>query len=157
VSAAPKVASAQSPASATRQVQLLDALVGGEAPGDVAGLAARVFSLPENGRYAVVARLPVSGAAPAHHPPSTINGMRALWRTRPNRQIGIVVLGDAEPTAVAEALPATPGWRVGVSLAVDGLAGLFRGPTATARKGRRRADACGWSRLTGMYGPDCLR
>jgi hypothetical protein len=109
--------------------QLLDALLDGETDSHVANLAARAWSFPVKGRYAVVVRQAVSRAAPAEHPkpPSVIDGIRVLWRSRPDCQIGIVVLGDAEVPAFAAALPVTPGWRVGVSLPVGGLAGLFRG------------------------------
>jgi hypothetical protein len=109
--------------------QLLDALLDGETDSHVADLAARAWSLPEKGRYAVVVRQAVSRVAPVEHPklPTMIDGIRVLWRSRPDCQIGIVVLGDAEAPAFAEALPVTPGWRAGVSLPVDGLTGLFRG------------------------------
>jgi PucR C-terminal helix-turn-helix domain len=109
--------------------RLLDAVLDGKADPHVADLAARAWSLPEKGRYAVVVRQAVSCVAPVERPklPLMVNGIRVLWRSRPDCQIGIVVLGDTEVPAFAEALPVTPGWRAGVSLPVNGLAGLFRG------------------------------
>src|SRR5262249_31153446 len=90
-------------------------------------LAARAWSLPEKGRYAVIVQAAV-GAAQAKHPglPSVVGGIRMLWRPRPECWIGIAVLGDAEVPTLADALPAA-GWRVGMSMAVDGLANLARG------------------------------
>jgi PucR C-terminal helix-turn-helix domain len=109
--------------------QLLDALLDGEADGRVVDLAAQVWSLPEKGRYVVVARQEVNGAAPVAHAglPSAINGIRVLWRSRGTSHFGIVVLGDTDVPTFASALPVTPGWRTGVSLVVDGLTGLYRG------------------------------
>jgi hypothetical protein len=130
--------------------QLLDALLDGEADSHVADLAARAWSLPEKGRYAVVVRHSVSRAAPVEHPklPSTIDGIRVLWRARPDCQIGVAVLGDTEVPAFADALPVTPGWRVGVSLAVDGLTGLFRA--------RQLAELAART-ITGEHGVACVQ
>jgi len=108
--------------------RLLDSLLDGETDGRIVGLAARAWSLPERGRYAVVLRQAV-GNAPVEQAklPATIGGARVLWRPRIRCQIGIVVLGDAELSTVVDALPVMPGWRTGVGLPVEGLTSLFGG------------------------------
>jgi hypothetical protein len=108
--------------------QLLDALLNGQTDSRNLALAARAWSLLEKDRYAVIVQQAAGGAAPAKHPglPSTVGGVRVLWRPRPECWIGIAVLGDAEVPTLADALP-TAGWRAGVSMAVDGLASLGRG------------------------------
>jgi PucR C-terminal helix-turn-helix domain len=109
--------------------QMLDALLDGQANSRMVSLVARSERLPEKGRYAVAVRHTVGEGAllDAPPPPSMIGGLRVLWQLRSACQLGVVVLGDVEVSTFADAMPVTPGWRTGVSLAVGGLASLWRG------------------------------
>jgi hypothetical protein len=125
--------------------RMLDALLDGETDSRVIRLVARSGWLPEKGRYAVVVRHAVGdGALIAHPPPpSMIGGLRVLWRLRSACQIGVGVLADVEVSTFADALPATPSWRTGVSLAVDGLASLWRGRQLAELAARTITDGHG--------------
>ncbi|MEU1437682.1 helix-turn-helix domain-containing protein [Streptomyces sp. NPDC005786] len=109
---------------------LLDALLDDETGHDLAALAGAVLGLPERGRYAV-AVVPVREGA--RDRPGDAHGMRLLWRPRPEREIAVVALGEADPAAVAALLSDGRPGPGGVSPVVDGLSAL-----GTAR---RLADA----------------
>nr|WSW65475.1 helix-turn-helix domain-containing protein [Streptomyces sp. NBC_00995] len=109
---------------------LLDALLDDETGQDLAALAGAVLGLPEQGRYAVAV---VAERGCGWHRPAGTHGMRLLWRSRPDREIAVVALGEADPAAVAALLSGTGPGPGGVSPAVDGLSAL-----GTAR---RLADA----------------
>lgn len=118
------------------------------APG-LAALAAEVLGLAECGRYAV-AVLPLRGcpgAGPGPRIPGA-QGLRFLWRVRPDRALGVVALGEAEPASVAALLADRCRGPGGVSPAVRGLAGL-----GTAR---RLADAALLTCGTGRGDVACL-
>lgn len=104
-----------------REWALLDALLEDERGPDLVALAGAVLGLPERGRYAV-AVVPVhEGAGPRT---AGAQGMRFLWRSRPDREIAVVVLGDADPAAVAALLRDGGPGPGGVSPVVEGLSGL---------------------------------
>ncbi|MER5279822.1 helix-turn-helix domain-containing protein [Streptomyces sp. NPDC002809] len=110
---------------------LLDALLEDETAPGLAELAGAVLGLPERGRYAVaVVPAPVRTVG---NRPCDAHGMRFLWRSRPDREIAVVALGDADPAAVAALLSDGGPGPGGVSPVVDGLSAL-----GTAR---RLADA----------------
>ncbi|WP_245641021.1 PucR family transcriptional regulator [Streptomyces megasporus] len=106
------------------------------------------LGLPERGRYAVVV---VSGAGREAHRAAVRSrvpsGLRVLWHSRPDADLGIVLLAGAprdgapgdshggDPhtgdggsrdalAELAAALPALPGTRTGIGSAVDGLAAV---------------------------------
>lgn len=109
---------------------LLDALLEDETGPGLAALAGAVLGLPERGRYAV-AVVPAPGWAGSR--PAGAHGMRLLWRSRPDRDLAVVALGEADPAAVATLLTDAGPGPGGVSPVVDGLSAL-----GTAR---RLADA----------------
>ncbi|MFG3136692.1 PucR family transcriptional regulator [Streptomyces sp. NPDC048211] len=109
---------------------LLDALLEDETGPGLAALTGAVLGLPERGRYAV-AVVPARGCA--GNRPGDARGMRFLWRSRPDREIAVVALGDADPAAVAALLSDGGPGPGGVSPVVDALSAL-----GTAR---RLADA----------------
>lgn len=111
---------------------LLDALLDDETGPGLAALAAAVLGLPEVGRYAV-AVMPLRECPGPTHRPAGAHGLRFLWRPRPDREIAVVALGEADPAAVAAVLTSGGPGPGGVSPVVEGLAGL-----GTAR---RLADA----------------
>ncbi|MEU1366858.1 helix-turn-helix domain-containing protein [Streptomyces sp. NPDC005803] len=101
---------------------LLDALLDDESGPGLAALAGTVLGLPEQGRYAV-AVVP-AGRGGTGSRPADAHGMRFLWRPRPDREIAVVALGDAEPAAVAALVAGGRPGPGGVSPVVDGLAAL---------------------------------
>lgn len=109
---------------------LLDALLEDETGPGLAALAGAVLGLPEQGRYAVAV---VPAPWCAGNRPGDAHGMRFLWRPRPDREIAVVALGDADPPAVAALLSGEGTGPGGVSPVVDALSAL-----GTAR---RLADA----------------
>lgn len=84
--------------------------------------AAAALGLPERGRYAVVLVAGGRGAPPLPH------GFRAVWHPGPDAERGIVGLGECGVRRLAAAWRAstdgTPGVRVGISSAVEGLAAV---------------------------------
>jgi hypothetical protein len=105
-----------------RRDALVDALLEGRGvERALAADAAAALDLPEHGRYAVVV---LAGddvqrdAVDALRP----RGMRTAWRSRTDREIGLVALGTSAPSDVVAALREVPDLRAGVSPAVDGLA-----------------------------------
>ena len=104
---------------------LLDTLLNGDTDEYSAGAVARAFALPEDGRYAVIVRQ----AAPPGPPPRPddlvpyAGGMRVIWRLHGEQAVGVAVLGDREPTALAGALSGKE-FRTGISAATTGLTSL---------------------------------
>ncbi|WP_123531102.1 CdaR family transcriptional regulator [Streptomyces sp. 840.1] len=126
---------------------LLDALLDDRSAPGLAALAAEVLGLAECGRYAV-AVLSLRGC-PGPGPRAPVaHGLRFLWRVRPDRVLGVVALGEAEPASVAALLADRCRGPGGVSPAVRGLAGL-----GTAR---RLADAALLTCGTGRGDVACL-
>lgn len=124
---------------------LLDALLDDETGQDLAALAGAVLGLPERGRYAVAV---VAERGCAWDRPADAHGMRLLWRSRPDREIAVVELGEADPAAVAVLLSGTGPGPGGVSPVVDGLSALGAA--------RRLADAALLTCGEGGEGVVCL-
>jgi hypothetical protein len=105
-----------------RRDALVDALLEGRGTERaLAADAAAALDLPEHGRYAVVV---VAGDDVQRAVADSLRArsMRTAWRSRTDREIGLLALGPAAPADVVEVLGAVPGLRAGVSPAVDGLA-----------------------------------
>jgi hypothetical protein len=105
-----------------RRDALVDALLGGRgAERAVAADAAAALDLPEHGRFAVVV---LGGEEVARSVGGALRtrGFRTAWRTRTDREIGLVALGAQEPADLVSALEAVGGLRAGVSPVVEGLA-----------------------------------
>ncbi len=105
-----------------RRDALVDALLEGRGTErSVAADAAAALDLPEHGRYAVVV---VSGeeASPSTGSALRARGLRSAWRTRTDREIGLVALGGHDPAELVALLEGIGGLRAGVSPVVDGLA-----------------------------------
>jgi hypothetical protein len=105
-----------------RRDALVDALLDGRGTERaVAADAAAALDLPEHGRYAVVVLGGEELASTASGALRT-RGLRTAWRTRADREIGLVALGAQQPADLVAALESVGGLRAGVSPAVDGLA-----------------------------------
>lgn len=107
---------------AGRREALLDALLDGH--GSERALlvdAADALDLPERGRYAVVVLAGTTSGRPAADA-LAVRGFRTAWRTRTDREIGLVWLGRSTPAEVVAVLRDAPRLRAGVSPVVDGLA-----------------------------------
>lgn len=105
-----------------RRDALVDALLEGRGrERALAADAAVALDLPEHGGYAVVV---LAGTETNRAATQALRsgGLRVAWRIRPDREIGLVALGSAQPADVARLLDAAGGLRAGVSPAVDGLA-----------------------------------
>lgn len=103
---------------------LLDALLEGRARPGAGERAATGLGLPERGRYAVAVLR--AGQPERARGVRDVNGMRFWWRTRADREIAVVGLGDrglSELTAVLTGRCTGPG---GISPVVEGLAELDR-------------------------------
>ena len=105
-----------------RRDALVDALLEGRGTErTVAADAAAALDLPEHGRY-VVAVLAGDDTRRTASDALQAAGLRSAWRTRTDRDIGLVALGGAEPAQVVGVLEQLDGLCAGVSPAVDGLA-----------------------------------
>lgn len=105
-----------------RRDALVDALLEGRgAERSVAADAAAALDLPEHGRFAVVV-LGSEEVAPRIGAALRARGLRSAWRTRTDREIGLVALGGLEPAELVAVLAGLGGLRGGVSPVVDGLA-----------------------------------
>ncbi|MFF7373165.1 helix-turn-helix domain-containing protein [Streptomyces tricolor] len=111
---------------------------------------AQALGLPEQGRYVVVAVAGArsAGAVRALWPPS----VRVHWHTGPETDHGIVLAEDGVVPAPADA---PPGLRVGIGLAVDGLAAVGEGRRLADTALRLCPDAGGTVRLDGHL-PEAL-
>jgi len=109
-----------------RRGALLDALLDGRgAERAVAAEATAALGLPEHGRFVVVV---LQGGADLRAVDAlAVRGLRAAWRTREDREVGVVSLGRGCTEEVLAALRVVHGTRAGVSPAVDGLAELAVG------------------------------
>lgn len=107
---------------------LLDALLNGDTRPTTVATVARAFALPEQGRYAVIARHP----APCGGPPTAedlvpyARGMRVIWRRHGESALGVVVLGLETPTSLRGRLSGLRLYRTGISAALTGVASLGR-------------------------------
>ena len=105
-----------------RRDALVDALLEGRGTERaVAADAAAALDLPEHGRYAVVV-LGGEDLAPSIGTSLRARGLRCAFRTRTDREIGLVALGSQEPADLVAVLEGLGGLRAGVSPAVEGLA-----------------------------------
>ncbi len=105
-----------------RRDALVDALLegrGGERT--VSADAAAALDLPEFGHYVAVVLAGEDVSRPATSA-LRVRGLRSVWRSRTDREIGLVPLGRLEPRDVVLALQAVGGLRAGVSPAVGRLA-----------------------------------
>lgn len=105
-----------------RRDALVDALLEGRgAERALAAEAAAALDLPEHGRFVVVV---LSGEDVHRRVGDALRrrGMRSAWRTRTDREIGLVSIGGLETADVVGALGQVGGLRAGVSPAVEGLA-----------------------------------
>jgi len=106
-----------------RRDALVDALLGGRGTErSVAADAAAALDLPEHGRYAVAVVAGEEMHRGSVHDALRARGLRSAWRTRTDREIVLVALGDAAPADLASGLESVGDLRAGVSPAVDGLA-----------------------------------
>jgi hypothetical protein len=107
---------------------LLDALLNGDTRPTTIAIVARALALPEQGRYAVIARQP----APRGGPPQGedllpyVRGMRVIWRRHGESALGVVALGAEQPTSLRGCLPGLRLYRTGISAALAGLGSLGR-------------------------------
>jgi len=105
-----------------RRDALVDALLEGRgADRALAADAAAALDLPERGRFAVA----VLAGEDVHRRVGDAlrtRGMRSAWRTRTDREIGLVALGTLETADLVAALEQDGGLRAGVSPVVEGLA-----------------------------------
>ncbi len=105
-----------------RRDALVDALLEGRGTDrSLAADAAAALDLPEHGRFVVVVlageeHARSSGQALRRH------GFRVAWRTRTDREVGLVAVGRSAAADVVESLCQVGGLRAGVSPAVEGLA-----------------------------------
>jgi hypothetical protein len=105
-----------------RREGLLDAVLEGRATDRaLAADAASALDLPEHGRFVVVV-LEASEQGRTSGDALAVRGLRAVWRTRSDREIGLVALGRSSVSDVCQALLVVPGARAGVSPVVEGLA-----------------------------------
>lgn len=106
-----------------RREALVDALLAGRGgERSVAAEAAAALDLPERGRYVVVAvESPVTGRTANAF---AVRGLRAAWRTRADREVGLVCLGHSSAERVVRVLEGSEGTRAGVSPVVEGLGEL---------------------------------
>ncbi len=133
-----------------RAGKLLDALLNSESDRDCVVAVAQALGLAEQARYAVVVQRPAEWGAPPLEQaelPARVTGVQVIWRVHRGYALGVAALGDMSATAFAQALPARPGRRTGVSLVVDNLAELGRA--------RRLAELAART-VTTPYGVVCL-
>ena len=109
---------------ARRRDALVDALLEGRgSERAVAADAAAALDLPEHGRYAVVV-LAGEDASRSAAPLLAARGVRSAWRSRTDREVGLLCLGSTDPELVVTLLGADGSLRGGVSPEVDGLASV---------------------------------
>jgi hypothetical protein len=100
---------------------LVDALLEGRgSERAVAADAASALDLPEHGRYTVAVLAGEDGRRRADAALRAA-GMRVAWRTRTDREVGLVWLGALTPADLVAALEQLGGVRAGVAPEVDGL------------------------------------
>lgn len=105
-----------------RRITLLDAVLEGRATERaIAADAASVLDLPEHGRFVVVVLESAEGTSSGADA-LAVRGVRAVWRARTDREIGLVALGRGTVADVCHALTVAPSARGGVSPVVEGLA-----------------------------------
>ena len=110
-----------------RRDALVDALLEGRGrERAVAAEAAAALDLPEHGRYVV---LVLAGTEVGRHVGDalSVRGLRSAWRTRADREIGIVSVGRAGSDELSSVLSREPDLRAGVSPLVEGLADVHLG------------------------------
>ncbi|MEV0968438.1 PucR family transcriptional regulator [Microtetraspora glauca] len=114
--------------TAERIQSLLDALIEDRADTSLARSAAAALDLPELGRYAVViTRLPGRhDHGDSATRPTTLGPIRLLWRMRPDYEVAVALLRDAEMEELARGLRPHVTRPAGISPVVEGLAELGR-------------------------------
>lgn len=109
-----------------RREALLDALLEGRGTDrSVAADAAATLDLPEHGRFTVVVvhtAAASSGTGSGARDALAVRGYRSAWRTRADREVGLVGLGRGGLEEVRAGLLVVPGIRAGIAPAVEGLA-----------------------------------
>ena len=104
-----------------RRDALVDALLEGRGrERAVAADAAAALDLPERGRYVVLVLDGTDTGRPVGDA-LAVRGWRTAWRTRADREIGLVALGRAGTEELARALEQVPSLRAGLSPVVEGL------------------------------------
>jgi hypothetical protein len=109
-----------------RSQALIDGLIEGSdtSPAFISEAAA-ALDLPEDGRFCVVCvEISDEGRDVLHLAARELSfgGIRSVWRLRPDREVGLVALGQATLDQVAGALEPLARGRMGISPVVDGLA-----------------------------------
>lgn len=105
-----------------RRDAMVDALLEGRGrERALAADAAAALDLPEHGRYVVLVLCGSDAARPVADALG-VRGLRTAWRSRADREIGLVALGRAHDDDLTKALAVVPGLRAGLSPAVEGLA-----------------------------------
>jgi hypothetical protein len=106
----------------SRRDALVDALLEGRGrERAVAAEAAAALDVPEQGRYVV---LVLAGVETGRQVADAlgVRGFRTIWRTRTDREIGLVALGRSTVADVQKAVEHLAVLRAGLSPVVDGLA-----------------------------------
>ena len=105
-----------------RREALLDAVLEGRGTDRaVAADASAALDLPEHGRFVVIV-LEASEGGRSGGDALAVRGLRAVWRARAGRDVGLVSIGRSSPGEVCAALAVIPASRAGVSPVVEGLA-----------------------------------
>ncbi|MGB8649747.1 MAG: helix-turn-helix domain-containing protein [Mycobacteriales bacterium] len=105
-----------------RRDALVDALLEGRGrERAVAADAAATLDLPQQGRYVVLV-LAGTDVGRAVCDALAVRGLRSAWRTRADREVGLLALGRTTPEALVRALEVVPALRAGLSPEVEGLA-----------------------------------
>lgn len=105
-----------------RRDALVDALLEGRgSERTVSADAAAALDLPEHGRYVAVVLAGAESGRPATEA-LRARGLRSVWRSRTDREIGLVPVGRLRSADVAAALQQVDGLHGGVSPVVDALA-----------------------------------
>jgi hypothetical protein len=105
-----------------RRDAMVDALLEGRGrERSLAADAAAALDLQEHGRYVV---LVLAGTDSGRQVADAlgVRGLRTAWRTRADREIGLVALGRTAPADLGRSLSQVAGLRAGLSPVVDGLA-----------------------------------
>jgi hypothetical protein len=105
-----------------RRDALVDALLEGHGrERSVAAEAAGALDLPEHGKYVVIVLDGTESGRPVADALG-VRGMRAAWRTRADREIGLIALGRCTTEDLEKGLEQLTSLRAGLSPVVDGIA-----------------------------------
>ena len=109
-----------------RSQALIDGLIEGSdsSPAFITEAAA-ALDLPEDGRFCVVCVEVADDGRDVLQKAArelSFGGLRSVWRLRPDREVGLIALGQTTLDQVGRALEPLSGGRIGISPVVDGLA-----------------------------------